>query len=324
MLKCIVPLARGGGYNKGKNRTPYLLSIAGKPLLGHLVDQLLPLKPEEVIFILDRDDKGLMQYVQDNYSFKVRFILQKRSKGSAHAIYGAKDLVDGELVILFGDTFFEADLSRLPSSDAASIIWTYKVERPADLGVVFLDGDRATKLIEKPDSLVSNQAMIGLYYFKHSSTLFNSIEYLLEHDIKTKGSFHLTDAVQLMVNKKKRVKVRVAKDWIDADHGDGLFALNAKLLSEQAKVLGKTDNCVLIKPVHVAKGAVVRDSVLGPHVSVGESSEVVGSVLRDAVVCVDARVSDAGLSHSVVATGAFVKGSLRRVNLDERTGVRLD
>ncbi len=315
-MKCIVPLARGGGYDKSANNVPYLISVAGKPLLGHLVDQLSELKPEEVVFILGDEDRGLIDYITSHYDFQSRFIMQKRSRGSAHAILGAKEYVRGEVAILFGDTFFKADLSGLSETDADGIIWTSKVKDPSLLGVVFQDGEYASKLIEKPDSLISNLAMIGMYYFKDASKLFSAIEYLLEHKIMTKGSFTLTDAVQLMIDDKKKVAVRIADEWIDADHGDGLFMLNRRLLEARGRSLGKTYGSVIIKPVHIDKGAIIRNSIIGPNVSIGVGTEVEGCIIKESVVCTGARLTDAALAKSVIATGAKVQGKLRGVSLD--------
>ena len=318
-MRCIIPLARGGGYDKNTNEVPYLLSVAGKPLLGHLLDQLIPLRPEEVVFILGEQDRQLMDYVTSSYSFKSRFILQRQGKGSAHAIFGAKEFIEGEVVILFGDTFFDADLKGLSAGRDDAVIWTSKVKDPSELGVVFLDGDHASKLIEKPDEPISNLAMVGLYYLRDASSLFSSISYLLEHLIMTKGSYHLTDALQHMINDGARVGVREVKDWIDADHGDGLFDLNAKLVSLHPRPAGKTFNSVIIRPSFIGKGAIIRDSVIGPNASVGVGSVIEGSIVRESIVCTGVEVRAASLEHSVIATGARVKGKGRRLSLAPNT-----
>lgn len=318
-MKCIIPLARGGGFDKGTNNTPYLISVASKPLLGHLLDQILPLRPEEVIFILGEQDRQLMDYVTSSYDFKTRFVLQKQSKGSAHAIYGAKEFVKGDVVVLFGDTFFDADLKGLKESKDDAIIWTRKVEDSSELGVVFLNGDCVSKLIEKPDEPVSNLAMIGLYYFKNAKDLFESINYLLEHKIKTKGGYHLTDAMQHFIDSGKRVGVREASDWIDADHGDGIFELNQKLIGTSSRLNGKTFNSIIIRPSHIGKGAIIRNSVIGPHASIGVGSVIEGSIVKESIVCTGVEVTGASLERSVIATGARVKGRGRTLTLEPNT-----
>lgn len=318
-MKCIIPIARGGGFDKNTNDTPYLISVAGKPLLGHLIDQITPLRPEEVIFILGEQDHQLMDYVTSSYDFKTRFILQKQGKGSAHAIYGAREFVDEDVVILFGDTFFDADITGLPTSKDDAVIWTKKVVDPSELGVVFLNGAHASKLIEKPDEPVSNLAMIGLYYVKSAPALFESINYLLEHKIRTKGNFHLTDALQHLIDTGKKVAVREATDWIDADHGDGMFLLNQKLLGKTSRLNGKTFNSIIIRPSHIGKGAIIRDSVIGPHASIGVGSVIEGSIIKESIICTGVEVNGAALEHSIIATGARVRGKGRRLSLEPNT-----
>lgn len=323
-MKCIVPLARGGGFDKEVNRTPYMVSIAGKPVIGHLLDQLKPLRPEEVVFILDAEDKELMGYVKDSFEFRSRFILQRQSKGSAHALYGARKYVEGDLVILFGDTFFDADIKGLPPKGADGVIWTSRVKDPRELGVAFLNGEYATRLIEKPDDPVSDMAMVGLYYVRDASSLFDSISYLLENDIRTKGSFHLTDALQHMIRNGARFVTREVREWIDADRGDGLFDLNAMVLGTHARQFGSRRQAVVRPPVHLGKGSRVEGAVIGPNVSVGDGAVVRDAVVRDAVVCSEARVEGASLARSVVERKAAVRGVPHEVRVGRGSRVRLN
>lgn len=319
-MKCIVPLARGGGYDKGVNRTTLFAAIAGKPLLGRLIDQLLLLKPEEVIFILGAQDRHrIIDYVKATYTFPVRFIQQKHSKGSAHAILGAREHVEGEAVILFGDTFFQADLKKGLPAKADAAIWTCKVQDPRQLGVVFSSGGVATKLIEKPDEPVSTEAMIGLYHVRDARKLFSAIEYLIEHNITTKGFFTLADALQVMIDRKARIVLKGVVDWIDADHDDGLFRLAAKLLAKQRKSLSKAQSSTIIQPVYIGKDVLVRGSVVGPNVSVADGASVVDSIVRDSLIGPGATVTQEHLSFSVIGEGVAVAGRPKQLVVDDRS-----
>ncbi len=323
-MKCIVPLARGGGFDKNVNKTPYLLPIAGRPIIARLLDQLSSLKLEEVIFILDSPHKPLMSYIEGHFHFPARFIMQKQLKGSAHAILGAKNFVEHDVLILFGDTFFQADLSLCEKTDADGLMWTAAVSDPSELGVVHTGGKYVTKLIEKPDEPISNEALIGLYYCKDAPGLFSAIEFLIEHDIKTKDAFHLTDALQIMINNKKRFLAIKADDWIDADHDDGLFRLNALYLASTQKHAGKTFNSVIIKPVFIERGAVIRDSVIGPNVCIDKGVTIARTILSDSIVCEDATISGATLRESVIQRGAVVKGYARKLRLAENAQLGLE
>ena len=323
-VKCIIPIARSVGAGQatngpGTNEVPYLLSVAGKPLIGHLVDQLLPLKPEEIIFILGHDDRRLIDYLTSSYKVPLRFIQQKEGRGSAHALFGAKKFVSSDVLILFGDTFFEADLANLSGVRADGIIWTSKVADPRELGVVFKDGRFASKLIEKPDEPISTEAMIGLYYLKDAASLFSAIKYLFANKIKTNGLYTLTDALQVLINQGVKIAAKPAA-WIDADHGDGLFRLHERLLAQVAKKLSKAKRSVIIEPVYIGKGAIITDSVIGPNVSIGVGSIVSGSIIRESIVCTGTDIVHASLKRSVVGTGAVVRGHADTIvaDLNER------
>jgi glucose-1-phosphate thymidylyltransferase len=324
MVKCILPLGRGGGYDPDSNTTPYHINVAGKPLIGHLIDQLLPLHPEEIICILGSEDEALMRYVKESYDIPFRFILQKQGKGSAHAVFGAKDHVQGEVVILFGDTFFEASFADLAIDGRDGILWTSVVEDPRELGVVFLHGGLASRLIEKPDEPVSNLALVGLYYFNDAKRLFDAIAYLLRHGIQTKGSFHLTDAIQLMIDQGARIEARPADSWIDADRGEGLFALSAKLIAASATREGIIRDSVVIDPVYIPSGAVVDGCVIGPNVSLASGAVVRASVVRESVLESGAKVSDAVLTHSVIGPAAVLDGRPRKIMLAREGRLRME
>ncbi len=318
-MKLIIPLARLERHSHDPTELCPLISVAGKPLLSYLLDQVISLKPEEVIFILGEREKEIMNYVKDNYSLPARFIKQKQVKGSAHAIYGAKPYCKDDVMILFGDTFFTADIKNLPKENGDGVIWVHEVPDPRELGVVFMSNNHASKLIEKPDSPVSNLAMIGLYYFKNSEKLFDSIDFIIKNNIKTRDSFHLTDAVQLMINRKVKIKTRVAKNWIDCGHDQGLFELNDLLLKKNHSVNGKVENCVIHKPVFISKDAVLKNSVVGPCVSVGGSAKIEGSIIEHSVVGRKASIKHALLSKSILGRKAKVEGSFRHLKLGNTT-----
>ncbi|NCP61541.1 MAG: nucleotidyltransferase family protein, partial [Flavobacteriales bacterium] len=177
-----------------------MIRVAGKPILGHLLDSLSTLKIDKAIFIVSEDNNDLKKFIKKNYSFEAAYILQKDQKGVAHAIYGAKShVVDDEIIILFADTLIKADLKKIhKNKDLDGIIWTKQVDDPRSYGVVFTHNGIISNFIEKPETPVSDNAIVGLYYFKKSNKLFAAIEHLLKNEIKTKGEFQLTDALQLL------------------------------------------------------------------------------------------------------------------------------
>ncbi|MBR9702651.1 nucleotidyltransferase, partial [Candidatus Woesearchaeota archaeon] len=237
--------------------------------------------------------------------------------GNAHAVYGAHEVVDGEVLILFGDTHFVGDLKGLKKIAGDGVIWVKPVEDPSPFGVVFKDGDFASKLIEKPDSPVSDLAMIGLYYFKDAKKLFSKIHHLLKHKVMTKGQFQLTDAMQLLINDGAKLVTREVKSWIDCGHDQGLFQFQAHALGKKQVVEGETHDVILIPPVFIGKGAVVKRSIIGPNVSIAGKAHVVDCVLKNSIIGSRSSVKRVGLSNSLVSEDAVVKAALKSVRLDK-------
>lgn len=230
-------------------------------------------------------------------------------------------------MVMFGDTFFDVDFNNITTMSDDAVVWTSQVKNKSDitqLGMVIVEDNYATKLIEKPDEPISDLAMIGLYYVKDSAVLFDAIKYLFDNSIKTKSSYHLTDALQYLIDKEYKIAVRVAHRWIDGDHGDGIFRLNKKLLGSAGRNSGKTFNSVVIKPSYIGKGAIINDSVIGPYASIGVGSLIEGCVIRDSIVCTGVELRDVALEQSVIATGGRIKGKRKRFMLDPNARLNVD
>src|SRR4051812_2801545 len=216
-MKVIIPTAGRGTrlrphtYSKPKP----LVSVAGKPILGHILDTLSQIEGEEFIFITGYLGDQIETYVRANYPFRAQFIEQTELKGQAHAIYLAREVVSGPTLILYVDTIFEADLRHLNQIDADGVIYVREVDDPRRFGVTFVENGYITKLIEKPDSGISNLAMIGLYYVRDAQWLMRSIESMMDRNIQTKGEFYLTDALQIMIDEGARFTAEPVAVWED-------------------------------------------------------------------------------------------------------------
>src|SRR5690606_29654510 len=192
-MKVIIPTAglgtrlRPHTYSKPKP----LVNVAGKPVLGHILDTLSQLDIEELIFITGYLGNQIEDYVRENHDIPARFIEQTELKGQAHAIYLARELVSGPTLILYVDTIFEADLSKLNQIDADGVIYVKEVSDARRFGVTVIEQGYISKLIEKPDADISNLAMIGLYYVREAQDLMKAIEVMLDRNIQTKGEFYL-------------------------------------------------------------------------------------------------------------------------------------
>jgi glucose-1-phosphate thymidylyltransferase len=324
-MQVIIPLAGFGTrlrphtYTKPKP----LISVAGKPVLGHILDKLTDLDIEEIIFVVGYLGDQIRDYVADNYDFPARYVEQEELKGQAHAINLAREYVHGPVLILFVDTIFESDLGTIAEEPSDGIIFAKEVEDPRRFGVVITEKGYITQLVEKPATPVSNLAVIGLYYLRDSKMLFACIDELIRKDIKTKGEYFLADALQLMVNRGAKFVARTVEVWEDCGKPETVLHTNRYLLEHGGAQEIETENSVLVSPVYIEKSAVIKDSVIGPYVSVAGRARITRSIIRDSIINEGAHVEDANLSQSLVGKDAHLRGSSQRFNVGDSSQVDL-
>lgn len=321
-MNVIIPLAGFGTrlrphtYTKPKP----LINVAGKPVLGHLLDKLQGLNVEEIVFIVGYLGDQIETYVSANYSFKAHYVEQKELLGQAHAIYLAKDLVVGPTIILFVDTLFEANLSKLNQEKIDGVIYVKEVEDPRRFGVTLINEQGTiTRLIEKPDSMQDNLAVIGLYYVKDAQRLMAAIASLMEQNLQTKGEFYLADALQLMIDDGAQFRPEEVSVWLDCGQPDTVLETNRYLLKHNmdnsAEVASVSS--IIIPPVHVHPSAKVKNSIIGPYVTIAANCEIEGSIICDSIVDEESYIKDATLGESLIGRKVDLVGRYRRLNLGD-------
>jgi glucose-1-phosphate thymidylyltransferase len=324
-MKVVIPLAGFGTRLRPHTYTvpKPLIPVAGKAVLGHILDKIVGMDVEEVVFIIGYLGDQIREYVEENYSFSSRYIVQEELKGQAHALYLAKEHMSGPVLIIFVDTIFETDLSVLRTEPSDGVIYVKEVQDPRRFGVVITEGGHITKLVEKPSTPVSNLAVIGLYYIRDSSMLMESIAELIARDIKTKGEYFLADALQLMIDRDAKFVARAVEVWEDCGKPETVLHTNRYLLEHGAGQVGATHNSVVVPPVYIDESAVIQDSVVGPYVSIAQGVTVTHSILRDSIISENALIQDANLTQSLIGKGAHVRGSAQRLNVGDTSTVDL-
>ncbi len=317
-MKLIVPIARKLFKHSIKFQPPSpLLSLAGRPILFRVLDVIKSIDVSEVIFIVGSDNLELKELISENFSFKSRFILQKNQKGVAHAIYGAKKFVGEEpCLVLFGDSIVDANLKSLDKIKDDVVIWTKEIVDPRLFGVVVTHDGFVSRLIEKPETPVSDLAMVGMYYFNDSKMLFDSIAFLIKNKILTKGAYQLTDALQIMINKGARVISKKVNSWHDCGTKKNLLETNKALIFDK-KATSLSKHNILIKPVFIEQGALIKNSVIGPNVSVGRDAKIMSTIIKDSVVGEGAIIENNVLASAFVGRYAKVLGSSKKINLND-------
>ena len=327
-MKVIIPLAGFGTRLRPHTFTKPkpLINVAGKPVLGHLLDKIAGLDIDEYIFIVGYLGDQVEDYVNREYKLNARFVEQKEMLGQAHAISLAQEyLNDGPVFILFVDTLFEADLSILGRTDEDAVIFVKEVEDPRPFGVVTLNAnDYITGFIEKSTQMDNRLAVVGLYYFKNGNQLISAIQELMDRKIMTKNEYFLADAMDIMVKRGLKFRTAPVSVWLDAGKPETVLETNRYLLEHgrdnSAEVTGQT-NLIIVPPVNIHPSAQITNSIIGPHVTIAARCVITSSILRDTIVDEGSTCKDTLLEQSLIGRNAHVEDQYRSVNVGDSSAV---
>jgi glucose-1-phosphate thymidylyltransferase len=326
-MKVIIPLAgKGTRLRPHTHVTPKpMLRIAGKPVMDYILDDLKKLGTvEQVVYITGHLKEKVEAHAREAYDFPSVFIEQRVQDGTAGAVALARPYVDQPVLIIFVDTIFDADLSIVKTTDADGIIWTKEVEDYQRFGVVVTDGaGNMTRIVEKPSTPISKRANIGLYYIRNWQLLYEGIDHVLRQP-PNKGEYYLTDAFQYMIDRGAKIRVVDVEGWYDAGKLDTLLDTNRTILSRGAarRPPSVPAGVKIFDPVYIEEGVTLRDSTIGPNVSLGAGSVVERSELRDTIVGNKAHITGSKLERSMVGDEAIVENVDGAVTLGDHSEIR--
>ena len=330
-MKIIVPMAGMGKRMRPHTHTTAkpLLPIAGKPIVQRLVEDLAAVAGEpveEVAFVVHpsfgmKVENELLE-IAKRVGAKGSIHYQEVALGTAHAILCAESALSGRVIVAFADTLFRAQLQL--DKDCDGVIWVNKVEDPKPFGVVKRDSDGIiTEFVEKPQEFVSDLAIIGIYYFADGERLRKEMQYLIDNDIKEKGEYQLTNAMENMKRKGARFKAGSVDVWMDCGNKNAMVDTNTKVLGfikgDKGLVSAsvKKENSVVIEPCFIGDEVTLVNSVVGPYVSIEKGSTVTNSVVRNSILRGGVRVQDAVIDNSMVGERAQVKGHALDLSLSD-------
>src|SRR3982751_5148046 len=308
-MKVIIPLA-----GKGTRLRPHthlvpkpMLKIAGKPVMAYILEDLERLGGvEQVVYVTGHLKEKVEAYAKSQFSLPAVFVEQV-------------------VLIICVDTIFETDLSVIKTTDADGIIWVKEVEDYQRFGVVVTDKDgNMTKIVEKPSTPISKRANIGLYYVKNWKLLYEGIDHVLTQP-KNKGEYYLTDAFQYMIDKGAKLKVVDVEGWYDAGKLDTLLETNRTVLEKRGaarRPSGLGRDVRVVDPVYIEDGVTLRNSTVGPNVSIGRGTTVQDSELRDTIVGDKSRIVGSRISHSLIGDHAVVEGLTGELTVADHSEVR--
>ncbi len=325
-MKAIILLAglgtrlRPHTYSKPKP----LVQVAGKPVLGHILDSLASLKLDETVFIVGYLGDQIEKYVTEHYpNMRARYVEQGEMKGQAHAIWLAKEYIDQPVLIIFGDTIWETDFSRLDHVQGDGLIYVHEVPDPRRFGVALVKDRHVAQFVEKPSKPISNLAVVGVYYFRNWRLLLDSIRALIERNIQTKGEYFLADAMQLMLDEGSQLEVETIPIWEDCGTREAILQTNRYLLQKQGSYAKPREGSVIIPPVYISDDANIRNSIVGPNVSISENITIENSILHDCIISENSHIENTMLESSLVGRDAYVHGSFERLNVGDSSEIDL-
>lgn len=297
-----------------------LLYVAGKPILGHILDNLESIDVDNFTIILGARGEAIIDFC-NTYPHDFKYVLQEKRLGLGHAIYlGARSL-EGPTLVLLGDTIIDVDYRKFCGGEA-SLLAVKEVDDPRRFGVVEVKDNWVIDLVEKPKHPKSNLAIVGLYYFRDISKVAAAVGFIIENDIKTKNEYQLTDALKHLLEEGEKFRIQQIDSWYDCGTVEALIETNRYLLKKNQHYKKRGDN-IIIPPVFIADSANIAQSIIGPSVSIGEGATVQNSVVKDSIVNRGAKVENALLTDSIIGENAFVKGGYKRLNVSESSIVEI-
>ena len=306
-MKIIVPMAGMGKRMRPHTHTTAkpLLPIAGKPIVQRLVEDLAKVAGEpveEVAFVTNPAFGSAVEAqlvsIAKGVGAKGTIHYQSEALGTAHAILCAQSALSGRVIVAFADTLFRADM---------------KLD---DKGII-------TEFVEKPQEFVSDLAIIGIYYFKDGERLRSEMQYLIDNDIRDKGEYQLTNAMEHMKQKGARLKAGTVSAWMDCGNKNAMVDTNTKVLGFLKDEKGLVDpklkmtDSVVIPPCFIGEGVTLDKAIVGPYVSIEKGSTITSSVVRNSIVRASVTITDAVIDNSMLGERSSVRGTAMDLSIGD-------
>jgi glucose-1-phosphate thymidylyltransferase len=316
-MRAIIPVAGVGSRLRPHTYAipKVLLNVAGKPILYHILDEIYRKGINEATIIIGHMGEMIRDHLTKHYpDFKFDFIDQEERHGLGHAIYLARHTIhSAPTLIILGDTVFDVDLEPVLKSPTSSL-GVKAVENPRRFGVAELTNGHISRLIEKPEHPTTNLAIVGLYFIKTPKLLVECLNTLVEKNIRTKGEYQLTDALQMMIDRGEKMTTFHVEGWYDCGKPETLLSTNRALL-EKKSTSRTMPGVVVNEPVYIAHSAKLTNCIIGPFTTIGDNAVIGESIIRNSIISEDAQVHKALLDNSIVGNGAIVRGNYKRINV---------
>ncbi len=333
-MNLIIPMA-----GMGKRMRPHtlttpkpLLKVAGKSIVHWLIEDIAAVcgEPiEEIGFVVGRfgeaTEKELIS-IAESVGAKGHIFYQDTAEGTGHAILCARAVLKGEVIVAFADTLFRTEFNLDKTKDG--VIWVQKVENPSSFGVVKYNEDGIiTDFIEKPQTFVSDLAIIGIYYFKSGETLESELQYLIDNDIKDKGEYQLTNAMENMKNKGMLFTPGAVQEWLDCGNYSATVYTNQRVLANKKEqfTIDKSrfdDSVTIIEPCYIGDGVELKNCEIGPFVSIGSNSKLKNCVISNTIIGEETLLTRINCENSMIGNHVCLEGNPKEFSIGDYASMK--
>ncbi|MDP8206046.1 MAG: sugar phosphate nucleotidyltransferase [Candidatus Electryonea clarkiae] len=310
-IRAIIPAAGIGKRMRPltNSRPKVLLPIAGKPIIGHLIDELVQVGIEHITVVIGYYGEKVKDFCRDAFpEVSFRFVTQEQRLGLGHAIGEAIQPDDKKLIVVLGDTIYKGDLDKFNGDDA--VLGLVKVDDPRRFGIAIIENDKIVRLEEKPENPVSNLILAGIYYFPEGGVIKNAINTLIEKDIRTRNEYQITDAMQLMIEDGYSFRPVMIDGWYECGVPESLIETNQILLRENPKLRNMPEklrkNNIIIDPVYIEDSVESEYSIIGPHVHLSAGCKISRSILLNTLVYDNAVLEGVSLEGAVIGNDTLM------------------
>lgn len=330
-MKAVIPVAGAGTQLRPHTHTQPkpLIPVAGKPILGHIIDNLIEAGITQQVFIIGYLKEKIQEYVIEHYTDKIEmeFVIQDPRRGLAHAIWEAREAIreEEDILVILGDTIFGDD-TRNFIHEKGNVLAVQEVDNPLDFGIAVVDSDRSVvSLTEKPEIPVSNLALVGMYKISSVESLLAELAIMMKETLEEGGEYTLTEALMRMVSKGDYFTASRVHNWFDCGKKQSLLEANRILLERNnGYIQYESENCVIIPPVYIAEGCKIKNSIVGPYVAIAENALIHNSIVRNSILGAYSELDAIMLNNSVVGNDTLLRGKSNSVNIGDNTEIDFD
>ena len=318
-MKIVIPLAGLGTRMRPHthSKAKPMVRLAGKPILGHLLDWVVTDDVDEVILIISPHQTDVEPYAYSATTKPLRIVVQDQPRGQADAIARVRNHVDGPILILFSDTLADVTFDHLAGVTSDGLIYVKEIPDPSRMGIVIVRDGRIVDIVEKPKQAESRLATIGMYYFRTSDKLFDAIDRVLAAPPSLNNEYFIADAIQVMIAERARLEPHVVQRWEDTGTPDYTLSAHRYLLDRSGSQARAREGVTIVPPVFIADDAEVRESVIGPYVTVEAGCRVERAVLSDCILDEKSVVENQVLTRSLLGRRARLVSAPTAANVGD-------